>query len=59
MISQKNICSQTLSIDKKTTINKKKIYDCGWAYLMIAPTMIGLIVLNIWPLIQTCYLSFN
>ena len=26
---------------------------------MIAPTIIGLIILNIWPLIQTIYLSFN
>ncbi|MBC2580455.1 carbohydrate ABC transporter permease [Clostridium sp. DJ247] len=26
---------------------------------MIAPTIIGLIILNIWPIIQTFYLSFN
>ena len=30
-----------------------------WAYLMIAPTILGLIILNIWPMIQTFYLSFN
>jgi multiple sugar transport system permease protein len=29
----------------------------GWAYLMIAPTIIGLLVLNIYPFIQTVILS--
>lgn len=30
-----------------------------WAYLMIAPTIIGLLVLNIYPFIQTFILSFS
>ena len=30
----------------------------NWAYLMVAPTIIGLIVLNVWPFIQTIYASF-
>ncbi len=30
----------------------------NWGYLMIAPTIIGLVVLNIWPFIQTLYTSF-
>ena len=30
----------------------------NWGYIMIAPTIIGLIVLNIWPFIQTIYTSF-
>ena len=29
-----------------------------WGYLMIAPTIIGLIVLNLWPFVQTIYTSF-
>ena len=29
----------------------------GWAYLMIAPTVIGLLVLNIYPFIKTILLS--
>lgn len=29
-----------------------------WGWIMVAPTMIGLIVLNIWPFIQTIYTSF-
>ncbi|WP_375542023.1 carbohydrate ABC transporter permease [Clostridium gelidum] len=40
-------------------MSKKDLSDCRWAYAMIAPTILGLIILNIWPLIQTCYLSFN
>ncbi|WP_297211573.1 carbohydrate ABC transporter permease [uncultured Flavonifractor sp.] len=30
----------------------------NWGYLMIAPTIVGLIVLNLWPFIQTIYTSF-
>jgi multiple sugar transport system permease protein len=30
----------------------------AWAYLMVAPTIIGLLVLNVWPFIQTIYASF-
>ena len=30
----------------------------NWGYVMIAPTIIGLVVLNLWPFIQTIYTSF-
>lgn len=43
--------------EKKQT--SRKFQDYTWAYIMIAPTIIGLIILNIWPLIQTVILSFN
>ena len=33
--------------------------DIKWGYLLIAPTMIGLIVLNVYPLIKTLILSFS
>ncbi|MCI8725981.1 MAG: sugar ABC transporter permease [Hungatella sp.] len=33
--------------------------DAKWGYLMVAPTIIGLIVLNVWPFIQTVILSFS
>lgn len=48
--------------DAAKTLNKRmksNYKDYAWAYFMVAPTIIGLIVLNIWPLIQTIYLSFN
>lgn len=47
----------------KSTAGKRKIprnvlNEWKWAYIMIAPTIIGLIILNIIPIIQTVYLSF-
>ncbi|MFA9379741.1 MAG: carbohydrate ABC transporter permease [Acetanaerobacterium sp.] len=46
----------------KPFANKKhftrKTQDYIWAYIMIAPTIIGLCILNIWPILQTFYLSF-
>ena len=30
-----------------------------WGLIMVAPTIIGLLVLNIWPFIQTIYMSFS
>ena len=30
----------------------------NWGWIMVAPTIIGLIVLNLWPLVQTLYTSF-
>ena len=33
--------------------------DAKWGYLLIAPTIIGLIVLNVYPFLQTLILSFS
>lgn len=41
---------------KKIKIRQKKEYL--WAWFMIAPTMTGLFVLNIIPIMQTFYMSF-
>ena len=30
----------------------------NWGWLMVAPTIIGLVVLNLWPFVQTLYASF-
>ncbi len=48
---------------KDTTIIKKKlskqtINEWKWAYFLVAPTIIGLMILNIIPIFQTFYLSF-
>lgn len=42
-------------------MGKKKLLteDAKWGYLMVAPTIIGLIVLNVYPFIQTLVLSFS
>ncbi len=37
---------------------EKKWNEWSWGWFLIAPTVIGLIVLNIIPIIQTVYLSF-
>lgn len=41
----------------KTDMKRKQ--DQIWGYLLIAPTIIGLIVLNIYPFLRTIYLSFT
>ncbi|WP_274651129.1 carbohydrate ABC transporter permease [Paenibacillus humicola] len=33
--------------------------DYTWAYLMIAPTMLGTLLFHIWPVLQSVYLSFT
>ncbi|MDF2904951.1 MAG: sugar transporter permease [Herbinix sp.] len=43
---------------RKRRIGRNVLNEWKWAYIMIAPTMIGLFVLNIIPIIQTIYLSF-
>lgn len=42
----------------KTKISKKVFNEWCWAWGMVAPTIIGLVVLNIIPIFQTFYLSF-
>lgn len=37
----------------------KKRSDYFWAYIMIAPTMLGLFIFYLWPIIQTVYFSFT
>ncbi len=37
----------------------RKFYDWMWGYIFVAPTIIGLVVLNIWPVFQTAILSFS
>lgn len=33
--------------------------DYFWAYLMIAPTMLGSVLFHLWPVLQSVYLSFT
>jgi len=48
--------AKTHTLRKK--VPKKKFNEWCWGWGMIAPTMIGLLVLNIIPIFQTLYLSF-
>lgn len=50
------------NINKKSilkSIPKKDLQEWGWGYLMIAPTIIGLLILNIIPVIKTFIMSFQ
>ncbi len=40
-----------------SNITTRRWAAIGWGYFMILPTILGLILLNIWPMIQTFYLS--
>jgi multiple sugar transport system permease protein len=53
--------SQEVNRAKKTKriTNRRKRSDYFWAYAMILPTMLGTLIFNIWPLIQSFYLSFT
>lgn len=42
------------SVSKKITQS-----NWFWGYLMIAPTMIGLLIFYLWPILQTIYFSFT
>lgn len=37
----------------------KKMSKAFWGYFFIAPTLIGVLILNIWSVIQTIYFSLN
>ena len=54
MNSQSETKSQKVSYKNK---EKRSMMFCGWA--LIAPTLIGLLVLNIIPMIQTLVMSFQ
>jgi len=43
----------------KKPANRLNRSDLFWAYLMIAPTILGLAVFYIWPILQTVYFSFT
>ncbi|WP_105207607.1 carbohydrate ABC transporter permease [Streptococcus suis] len=44
---------------KKKMLGKYKAEEVWWGYILIFPTALGLIFLNIWPAIQTAILSFQ
>ncbi|KQX65837.1 MULTISPECIES: carbohydrate ABC transporter permease [unclassified Paenibacillus] len=39
--------------------SSKRLSDWKWAYIMIMPLMLGLLVFYIWPVFQTFYFSFT
>jgi len=43
---------------KRRKLSAAQRREENWGWFMVAPTIIGLFVLNIWPFIQTIYTSF-
>ncbi|MGM0125299.1 multiple sugar transport system permease [Enterococcus sp. AZ194] len=41
---------------KATSMKKQKLL---WGTILVAPTLLYIIVMNIWPMLQTIYFSFN
>ncbi len=46
------------NITGKRRIPRNVLNEWKWAYIMVAPTIIGLFILNIIPIFQTIYMSF-
>lgn len=44
---------------KAKTLPKTRDDSAFWGLIMVAPTIIGLLVLNIWPFIQAIYMSLS
>lgn len=45
-------------MNRKHKIGKTKVNEFIWGWIFILPTMLGLIILNIYPMLQTIYQSF-
>lgn len=43
----------------RLTLTKRNIKNWGYAYLFIAPTVLGVLILNLWGVIQSFYYSFH
>ena len=50
-----NVRGERDFMDRKKFLNE----DAKWGYILIAPTIIGLLVLNVYPFIETLILSFS
>lgn len=44
---------------KKKRITPRKLKTWGYAYLFIAPTLLGVVILNLWGVVQSIYYSFQ
>ena len=44
--------------EKRIQLSAAARREENWAYIMIAPTILGLVILNLWPFVQTIYTSF-
>ena len=45
-------------MNKRMKLSAAARREENWGWIMVAPTIIGLLVLNLWPFVQTLYTSF-
>ncbi|MEG2208044.1 MAG: sugar ABC transporter permease, partial [Clostridia bacterium] len=50
--------AQTVAVDLRQKRHRFRA-EWAWAYLLIAPTILGLLLLNIYPFFQTIYMSME
>ena len=43
----------------RLALTKRNVKTWGYAYLFIAPTVLGVLILNLWGVIQSFYYSFH
>lgn len=43
----------------RLSLTKRNLKTWGYAYLFVAPTLIGVLVLNLWGIVQSIYYSFH
>lgn len=46
-------------VNQQHFLKNRKYTTWFYGYLFIAPTVLGIIILNMWPLLQSLYFSFN
>ncbi|MDO4337238.1 MAG: sugar ABC transporter permease [Eubacteriales bacterium] len=44
---------------KRKRITKRQVKTWGYAYAFIAPTVLGVLILNLWAVVQSVYYSFH
>jgi multiple sugar transport system permease protein len=57
--AQNNLSESKLETKAKLKKSPLKRSDYFWGYLMVIPTLLGLLALYIWPIVQTFYFSFT
>ncbi|MGX7419325.1 carbohydrate ABC transporter permease [Carnobacterium gallinarum] len=44
---------------KQSALSKRNRQKYFWAFILVAPTLLFVLIMNIWPIIQTFYFSLN
>lgn len=58
-MGERSVSVKTENGKKHTKITKRKLKTWGYAYAFIAPTLLGVLILNLWGVVQSIYYSFH